>query len=200
MRGFSQIVLEENAAALDERSVDHLQRISNSARQMGELIDALLDFSRLTRLGIKREEVDLSWLARDVAAHLQSAEPRRNVHFEVQDDIKVHADKRLMRLVLENLLGNAWKFTSKNDRAVIVFGSGTREGQRFFFVRDDGAGFDMNYAGKLFGAFQRLHHPDEFPGHGAGLAITKRIIQKHGGQIWAEGTVGRGATFYFTLA
>jgi K+-sensing histidine kinase KdpD len=200
MRGFSQIVLEENSATLDERARGHLQRITTSAKQMGELIDALLDFSRLTRVELNREDVNLSVLAYDIMSALKRNEPKRRVHCEIADGVTARADRRLIRIVLEHLISNAWKFTSKKaEAATITFGTEIQNDARVFFVRDNGAGFNMDYAGKLFGAFQRLHHPHEFPGHGAGLAIVQRIIKKHGGRIWAKGAVEQGAIFYFTL-
>jgi light-regulated signal transduction histidine kinase (bacteriophytochrome) len=168
---------------------------------MSELIDGLLALARVTRSQLRREHVDLSRLARDVVGRLQarSDESGRGVDFVIQEGLSAEGDARLLATVLENLLGNAWKFTSKRPRARIEFGVSRHHGHAAFFVRDDGAGFDMAYAGKLFGAFQRLHAASEFEGHGVGLATVQRIVVRHGGRIWAEGQVEAGATFYFSL-
>jgi light-regulated signal transduction histidine kinase (bacteriophytochrome) len=164
------------------------------------LIDDLLNLSRVTRAEIHPGKLDISALARSIAAELQKTQPERRMEFRIEDGLETTADARLLRLVLENLLGNAWKFTSKHPAARIEFGETDLNGARAYFVRDDGAGFDPAYAGKLFGAFQRLHAVTEFPGTGVGLATVQRIIHRHGGRVWAEGAVERGATFYFTLA
>jgi light-regulated signal transduction histidine kinase (bacteriophytochrome) len=166
---------------------------------MAELIDDLLTLSRVTRTEMRRETVNLSGLAQTVAAELQKTQPTRQVEFIIAPGITVNGDSGLLRSALENLLGNAWKFTSKHPKARIEFGVMPHEGKPAYFVRDDGAGFDMAYAGKLFGAFQRLHVITEFEGTGIGLATVQRIIHRHGGRVWAEGAVEKGATFYFTL-
>jgi light-regulated signal transduction histidine kinase (bacteriophytochrome) len=166
---------------------------------MSELIDDLLDLSRVTRANMRRTTVDLSALAREVAADLRREFPEHRARFVVADNVCAVGDPRLLRVALENLLGNAFKFTSKKPRARIEFGETFRGGTRAFYVRDDGAGFDMAYAGKLFGAFQRLHGTSEFEGTGIGLATVQRIVRRHGGRVWAEGEVGKGATFFFTL-
>lgn len=166
---------------------------------MGTLIDSLLLFSRLTRTEFIKMPVNLSALAQEILKRFQENQPERSVKIEVQDDLIGQADRKFIKVALEGLLENAWKFTSRKPEAVIVFGSKVQAGEKVFFVRDNGAGFDMSYGSKLFGPFQRLHRIDEFPGEGAGLAIVQRIIHKHGGRIWAEGEVDRGATFYFTL-
>jgi len=166
---------------------------------MGQLIDDLLKLSRLGRAELRREAVDLSVLARAVADELGQREPQRQATFVIAQVGVVQGDVQLLRIVLDNLLGNAWKFTCKHPQARIEFGEGQRNGQLIYFVRDDGAGFEMAYLGKLFGVFQRLHSEKDFPGTGIGLATVQRIIHRHGGEIWAEGAVEQGATFSFTL-
>ena len=167
---------------------------------MGELIDSLLSLSRLSRQEMVVQTVDLSAIAGEVAATLEQAEPDRDVTFRIQPGVTGEGDPALLRVVLDNLMANAWKFTSKHPSAVIEFGARESEGETAYFVRDDGAGFDMAYAGKLFGAFQRVHGQSEFPGIGIGLATTARIVHRHGGRVWAEGELDKGATFYFTLS
>ncbi len=198
--GFSQALLEDGADRLDDQGKEHLHRIRAATQRMGLLIDDLLNLSRVTRAEIHPGKLDISALARSIAAELQKTQPERRMEFRIEDGLETTADARLLRLVLENLLGNAWKFTSKHPSARIEFGETHLNGARAYFVRDDGAGFDPAYAGKLFGAFQRLHAVTEFPGTGVGLATVQRIIHRHGGRVWAEGAVERGATFYFTLA
>jgi light-regulated signal transduction histidine kinase (bacteriophytochrome) len=163
------------------------------------LIDDLLKLSRLTRSPVRRVPLDLSSLARAVAADLRSTQPERQVEIIIDPGLVADADPNLMRVVLENLMNNAWKFTSKQPAAHIEFGAVQQEDGKAFFVRDNGAGFNMEYAGKLFGAFQRLHSDQEYPGTGIGLATVQRIIYRHGGRVWAEAAVNAGATFYFTL-
>jgi len=197
--GFSQALLEDYHDRLDDTGRDFLQRVRAASQRMGTLIDDLLSLSRVTRGDLQVEQVDLSALATALAAELQRSDPQRDVRFAIAPDLVARGDPGLMRLVLQNLLGNAWKFTGKRSPAHVEVGSMAHDGRRAFFVQDDGAGFDMAYAAKLFGAFQRLHASDEFPGSGIGLATVQRIIHRHGGQVWAEGTPGRGATFYFTL-
>ena len=197
--GFSQILLEDYAEDLDDEGKDYLSRVRASSQYMGRLIDALLKLSRMTRREIRRERVDLSIIAEDIAQELQTGQPERQVEFVIADDLSVDGDAWLLRIALGNLLGNAWKFTGKSSAARIEFGVAEHEGTLAYFVRDNGAGFDMAYADKLFGAFQRLHTIEEFPGTGIGLATVQRIVHRHGGQTWAEGRVGQGATFYFTL-
>ncbi len=199
MDGFSQALLEDYGGRLDATATDYVQRVRGAAERMGELIEDLLELSRITRADMKRQTVDLSEMARSVASALEQAEPERAMEFSVRDGLVAEADASLMRSVLENLVGNAWKFTSGRPQARVEFGRIETEAGPAFFVRDNGAGFDMRYAGKLFGAFQRLHSAREFPGTGIGLATVRRIIRRHGGRIWAEGAVGKGATFYFTL-
>jgi len=197
--GFSRIVLEDNAGQLDAEARANLERVRAASQRMGQLIDDLLQLSRHTRSEMRRAPVDLSALARALADELQKTEPARRVEFVVEPDLVAEADAGLMQVVLENLLGNALKFTGKQAAAKIEFGRTTHEGVPAFFVRDNGVGFDMTYADKLFGAFQRLHSPADFPGTGIGLATVQRIIHRHGGRVWAESEVGRGATFYFSL-
>ena len=163
------------------------------------MIDSLLDMSRVMRVEIHRGPVDLSGMAKSTASSLQEVEPEREVEFVISDGLIAEGDARLLRLVLENLLGNAWKFTSKRARATIEFGVSRDDGHGEYHVRDDGVGFDNAYADQLFIVFQRLHRVEEFSGSGVGLSITQRIVERHGGRIWAEGEVDKGATFYFTL-
>ena len=197
--GFSQALLEDYTHKLDEPGKDHLQRVRRATQRMGQLIDDMLMLSRVTRSEIKSGVVDLSTLAKQISAELQMTQPQRQAVFIIAPGAVVNGDATLLRIVLENLLGNAWKFTSKHQSARIEFGVTEYEGKPAYFVRDDGAGFEMPYADKLFVAFQRLHKLTEFPGTGIGLATVKRIIIKHGGQVWAQGEVEKGATFYFTL-
>ena len=199
MRGFSQIIMDESGDKLDKMSKTNLERIILAAQNMGELIDALLEFSRLMRTPLKRTKVNLSRIAEYTIKLLGSEFPARKVQVEIASAMIVDADERLIEIVVKNLIENAWKFTEKTVDAIIVFGEQEQAGKRTFFVRDNGAGFDMAYSKKLFGAFQRLHRVDEFPGHGAGLATVQRIIHRHGGKIWGLGEVDKGATFYFTL-
>ncbi|TAK36976.1 MAG: HAMP domain-containing protein [Chloroflexota bacterium] len=197
--GFSHAVLEDYADKLDEEGKQYLQRMCAASKRMERLIDDLLKLSRITRAELRREEVDLSAMAQEITAELRDRQPEREVQLVVTPRLVADGDPRLLRVVLENLLSNAWKFTSKHPRARIELGVTEHEGKPAYFVRDDGAGFDMAYAEKLFGAFQRLHSAEEFPGTGIGLATVQRIINRHGGRIWAEGAVDEGATFYFTL-
>lgn len=198
--GFSRILLEDHADGLGGEGADHLGRVRASAQRMGLLIDALLDLSRVTRVEMRRTEVDLSVSAREVAEDLRRRDPGRGVRFEIEDTPAADGDARLLRVVVENLLDNAWKFTSREPEATIEFGADRDgDGATVFFVRDDGAGFDPRYAGSLFGPFQRLHGEEEFEGTGIGLATVARIVHRHGGRVWAEGETGKGATFFFTL-
>ncbi|MGZ5050294.1 MAG: sensor histidine kinase [Methylobacter sp.] len=197
--GFSRILLDDYADRLDETGQDRLKRIRAAAQRMATLIDDILKLSRITRSELKREEVDLSAVAAEVVEELHRQEPERNVQCTIQQGLAVWGDARLLRIVLDNLLGNAWKFTGKRSEARIEFSKAMHDDEPVYFVRDNGAGFDMAYAEKLFGAFQRLHESSEFPGTGIGLATAQRIIHKHGGRIWAESQVDQGTTFYFTL-
>ncbi|HXG14674.1 MAG TPA: PAS domain S-box protein [Calidithermus sp.] len=197
--GFSQALLEDCEPVLDERGRDHLRRIRAATRRMGELIDDLLALARVTRQEMRRERVDLSAVARSVVAQLRRAEPTRRVEVVIAEGLAAEGDPHLLRLVLENLLGNAWKFTAREPEARIEFGALDEGGRPAFFVRDNGVGFDMAYAHKLFGPFQRLHPTSEFPGTGIGLATVQRVVARHGGRVWAVGEEGKGATFFFTL-
>jgi signal transduction histidine kinase len=197
--GFSNALLEESAATLDEAGKRNLERVRAAAQRMGQLIDDLIGLSRLSRMEMRRDRVDLSDLARRVAEDLRRAQPDRPVDVSITNGIVAQGDGRLLRIVLENLLGNAWKFTRHRPGARIEFGVRQDNGTREFFVRDNGAGFDMAYAQKLFGAFQRLHSAQEFEGTGIGLATVARVVRRHGGDVRAEGAVDQGATFYFTL-
>lgn len=198
--GFSQVLLEDYADTLDAQGQDYLQRIRMATQRMAELIDALLELSRVTRTELSRTRLDLTAMARTITAELHRREPARAVEVVLAEGLTANGDPPLLRVALENLLGNAWKFTAKTALARIEIGSLRQaDGVEAYFVRDNGAGFDMQYAQKLFGAFQRLHRMGEFPGTGIGLATVQRIIHRHGGRIWAEGIIDQGATFYFTL-
>lgn len=197
--GFSQALLEDYGDKLDSSARDFLQRIRAGTQRMGVLIDDLLNLSRFTRIEMQREATDLSEIGRKVAEELRQSQPLRDVEIVIAPELRGQGDPRLMRVVLENLLGNSWKFTSKKPHARIEFGKTNNNGSSAFYVRDNGAGFDPAYSARLFGTFQRLHGVTEFPGSGVGLATAQRIIHRHGGRIWAEGSVGEGATFYFTL-
>ncbi|MFA6499965.1 MAG: ATP-binding protein, partial [Desulfurivibrionaceae bacterium] len=197
--GFSQALLEDYGERLDDTAKDYISRVRAGCLRMGDLIDDMLQLSRLSRGEIHRQEVDLSAMAGEIAEELQRGAPARRVVFELTPGITVFGDAILLRAVLDNLLGNAWKFTAKTEEARITFGRQEEDGKDLLFVRDNGAGFDMAYADKLFGAFQRLHSPQEFEGTGIGLATVQRIIHRHGGTIRAEGAVGSGATFYFSV-
>ena len=198
--GFSQVLLEDYEEKLDEEGKDYLGRIRSGTQRMGHLIDDLLRLSRLTRSEMRHEPVNLSTLAENVSVALRESGSERKVMFDITPNLKAHGDRYLLGVAIENLFSNAWKFSSSHDQARIEFGVEKLEGKNAYFIRDDGVGFDMAYADKLFGAFQRLHGTTEFPGSGIGLATVQRIIHRHGGQIWAESKVGEGATFYFTLS
>jgi PAS domain S-box-containing protein len=199
INGFSQVLLEDYADKLDEEGRDFLDRVKAASEHLARLIDDLLDLSRMTRSEMRHERVDLSALVRDFAKELERSDPERAVEFVLEDGIVTEGDQRLLRVVLENLLRNAWKFTGSQPQARVEFGLTELDGTPTYFVRDNGVGFDMAYADKLFGAFQRLHRTSEFPGTGIGLATVQRIVRRHGGSVWAEGAVGQGASFYFTL-
>jgi PAS domain S-box-containing protein len=199
MNGFAQVLLDTYRDQFDAEGRDCLEEIRLNARKMGELIDALLGLSRVARSELKSERIDFSALVRVAARELAAAEPERKIELSVEAGLALDADPRLLRTLLDNLLGNAWKFTRKQSFARIEVGRSEIEGAPTFFVRDNGAGFEMAFSGKLFAPFQRLHTTSEFPGTGIGLATVQRIVRRHGGRIWAEGELGRGATFYFTL-
>lgn len=197
--GFSQVLLEDHGERLGDSGRDALVRVRKGASRMSHLIDDLLKLSRVTRADLQRARVDLSKTAGGVVAELARSEPDRRVDTRIADGVIVEGDQALLQLVLENLLGNAFKFTSKTKDARVEFGVERQNGGPVYYVRDNGAGFDAAYADKLFGAFQRLHSEAEFPGTGIGLATVQRIIHRHGGRVWAEGAVDGGATFRFTL-
>ena len=197
--GFSQALLEDYEDKLEAEGKDYLRRVRAATQRMSQLIDDLLNLSRITRAEMRYAKVNLSTLAQEIAAELQKKEPDRQVEFVIGEDISAHGDSHLLRVVLENLLSNAWKFTAKHPRARIEFGATQQEDKSVYFVRDDGAGFDMAYVDKVFVPFQRLHAQTEFPGTGIGMATVQRIIHRHGGSIWPEAEVEKGATFHFTL-
>ncbi|MGE5299598.1 MAG: sensor histidine kinase, partial [Acidobacteriota bacterium] len=196
--GFSLALLEDYTDRLDANGRDYLERVRAATQRMGLLIDDILKLSRVTRAEMKREPVDLSGIARDILRRLAEAYPERSVTVKVQESVLANGDGRLLAVVLENLLGNAWKFTERSGDARVEFGLLQRDGGRVYFVRDNGEGFDMKYADKLFQPFQRLHAAD-FPGTGIGLATVKKIIERHRGRVWIEGEVGRGTNVFFTL-
>jgi two-component system, NtrC family, sensor kinase len=196
---FSRILLEDCADSLSDKGKEYLDLVRQSAHHMNQLIEDLLALARVARTNLHRDDVDLTALVRHLTNRLQSGRPERTVCFAVEDGVVARGDARLLAILFENLLGNAWKFTSKQPNAEVVFGVEEQEGLRTYFIRDNGAGFDMQHASKLFGAFQRLHTTGEFEGTGIGLAIVQRVVHRHEGRVWAQGKVGDGATFYFTL-
>lgn len=197
--GFSNALLKHYLDSLDARGQDYLQRVRAAAQRMAQLIDDILGLSRASRMEMRREQVDLSAVATDILTELQKSQPERKAEIFVAPDLIVNADAHLLRISLDNLLGNAWKFTGMRDVACIEVGAIERDGERVYYVKDNGAGFNPEYADKLFSPFQRLHAESEFPGTGIGLALVQRIIRRHGGRIWGESAVDQGATFYFTL-
>ena len=198
--GFSQALLEDSGDKLDAQGQSDLRRVRAASQRMAQLIDDMLGLARVTRDEMRREDLDLSDLVREIAAEIQTTQPDRQMDFAIAKSVKANGDARLLGIVLENLLRNAWKFTGKRLNGKIEFGIDQNNGTPVYFIRDNGAGFDMTYASKLFGVFQRLHDMTEFKGTGIGLATVQRIIRRHGGQVWAEGKVEEGATFYFTLS
>ena len=198
--GFSQMILEDYGDRLDEVGKGYFQRIRNASQHMGELIDDLLKLSRISRAELHTEAVNLSSLARSIASTLQQNQPERNAEFIIQDNIVVQGDRFLLGIALENLFGNAWKFTARQPSGKIEFGITSIGGDGVYFIRDNGVGFDMKYVEKLFTPFQRLHSEKDYPGTGIGLSTVQRIIQRHGGRIWVEAEMEKGATFYFTLS
>jgi PAS domain S-box-containing protein len=199
LHGFSQVLLEDYADRLDDDGRQYLRRIQANADRMSQLIDDLLGLSRATRTELNRRRVDVSALAGEITDELRDTEPDRRVDVVIADSLVATGDSHLIRLALDNLLSNAWKFTGKREHATIDVGAAHQNGEQVFFVRDNGAGFDMRYANKLFEPLQRLHSANEFEGNGIGLAIVQRILNRHGGQIWAESEPEKGATFFFTL-
>jgi two-component system sensor histidine kinase/response regulator len=196
---FSRAVLESQGERLDEAGRRYLERVREASQHMSQLIDDVLYLSRVTRAELRDQEVNLSALATLIVTRLQESEPGRGVETKIRPGVVVSGDGQLLRIVLENLLENAWKFTGKQPEPKIEFGVTQASGEPTYFVRDNGAGFDMTYVDRLFGPFQRLHPQGEFPGSGIGLATVQRIVHRHGGRVWAEGLVGQGATFQFTL-
>jgi len=197
--GFSQALLEDFSSQLNETGRNYLDRVRAATQRMGHLIDDMLALSRITRSEMRHQTVNLSAMATEILTELQRSEPDRKVAWHVQSGLEVEGDVRLLHIALENLLGNAWKYTSRQAQPRIEFGEIRNNEGKEYFVRDNGAGFDMAYAGKLFGAFQRLHPSTDFPGTGVGLATVQRIIHRHGGSVRGEGSPGEGATFYFTI-
>jgi light-regulated signal transduction histidine kinase (bacteriophytochrome) len=188
------------AGQLDEQGQLYLTRIQEASRRMNQLINDLLDLSKVTRADFIRQQVDLSVLARQIVAEFKAKSPNRQVEFEIAAGMIVQGDGKLLEIALENLISNAFKFTSKREQAIIQVGVLEQDGKPVYFVSDNGAGFEMASANRLFGTFQRLHSEKEFPGTGIGLTIVQRIIRRHDGRIWAEAVVDKGAAFYFTLA
>jgi len=197
--GFGQALVEDFPEHLPDGARSYLDRIRTSTVRMGQLIEGLLNLARVSRRPLERNPVDLSKMAKQAVSELQQREPERSVEVSVWDGMQAEGDAQLLSIVLENLIGNAWKFTSKKDKPRVEIGALKDRGHATFYVRDNGAGFDMTYADKLFGAFQRLHAASDYAGTGIGLATVQRIIHLHGGRIWAEGETGKGAVFYFTL-
>jgi PAS domain S-box-containing protein len=197
--GFCEVLLGLGKLHLDDQCKSIIRHISGTVRYMDQLIETLLNFSRLSQCKMTRSTVDLSTVAKAVAAQLKMRDPHRQVHFIIAGNVKVEGDAKLLREVLDNLMDNAWKYSSKQETALVEFGVCETNGKKTYFVRDNGPGFDMAQAGRIFIPFHRLHSKEEFAGHGIGLSSAQRIIQRHGGRIWAEGEQGKGATFYFTL-
>ncbi len=199
VEGFTRIVKEDYGGLLDRVANDHLDRVLGAAARMNLMIDALLTLSRLSSQPLARQPVNLSQLAGYVVDDLRRGAPERQVEVEIESGLAAQGDPTLLRMVLENLLGNAWKYTARTPRPRIALRRVTEAGRTRYEVADNGAGFDMRSADRLFGLFQRLHSQNDFPGHGVGLASVRRIVQRHGGEIWAHAEPGRGATFAFTL-
>jgi light-regulated signal transduction histidine kinase (bacteriophytochrome) len=196
---FSQALLEDYGDVIDPHGQDYLRRVRLNAGRMSQLIDDLLQLSRLTRAEMHYEPIDLTGMARAISTDLQRTEPTRAVAFNIEAGVIARGDPRLVRVLLDNLLGNAWKYTSRHATAQIAFGRTNQDGEVVYYVRDDGAGFDLAYADKLFRPFQRLHSMEEFEGAGVGLATAQRVVRRHGGRIWADAAPEQGATFFFTL-
>ena len=191
--------MEDHAEKLDGEALDYLNRISKASRRMGRMIDDILTLSRATRQELQTQHISLSDYAQAILGDLRKRDPDRSVTIEIAPNVTARGDPSLLQVVLDNLLGNAWKFTSKKQAAKIEFGVSSTDREPVYFVRDDGAGFDMAYTDKLFGIFQRLHSTTEFEGTGVGLATVARLVRRHGGRVWAEGEENKGASFYFTL-
>ena len=200
MKSFSGILLEDHARELNAEGKNLLQRIEMSADKMESLIDDMLDLSKISRQEMVTSEIDLGAIAQSIFQSLRQTEPQRNIEAVAREQMKARGDERMMHIALSNLIGNAWKYSSKTPNARIEFGSMKKDSEWIYFVRDNGSGFDMKLAHKLFAPFQRLHSDSQFPGTGIGLAIVNRVIKRHGGRVWAESEVGKGSTFYFSLA
>jgi light-regulated signal transduction histidine kinase (bacteriophytochrome) len=199
MSGFAKFLSKDYAEKLDDRGKDYLTRIGQGSVRMIQLIEDILRLSKISLREVEKKEVDMSKIAARIISRLRETDPARSVEVSIEEGLIVHADPGLVEIILSNLLGNAWKFTSKTETARIEFGALKEKGKTVYCVRDNGAGFDPQYAKKMFSPFHRLHHEKEFEGTGIGLAIVERIIRRHGGRIWAEGDVGKGAAFSFTL-
>jgi light-regulated signal transduction histidine kinase (bacteriophytochrome) len=197
--GWSLALLEDYGSQLDEPAMQYLDRVRSETQRMGQLIDDMLQLSRVTRVEMQRNPVNLTSMANEITAQLREAHPDRRIEFTISPGLSTRGDAGLLHIVMTNLLHNAVKFTGDRPEAVIEFGQSTQDAEAAFFVRDNGVGFDMAYAGTLFGAFQRLHKVTEFPGTGIGLATVQRVIHRHGGRVWAQAEAGRGASFYFTV-
>jgi light-regulated signal transduction histidine kinase (bacteriophytochrome) len=197
--GFSKAILDDYGENLDEQASRYLKKVRTAVKNMSGLIDDLLNLSRMSRAVVRAEDINLTALAWGVVAELRAQEPSRKVAIEISEGLTAHGDTHLMTIVLVNLLGNAWKYTSKRSEAQIAFGCKNHASEPIFYVRDNGAGFDMKYVDKLFAPFQRLHRDSEFDGTGVGLVTVQRILLRHGGRIWVEAAVEQGATFFFTL-
>jgi len=200
VEGFARILKEDYGRLLDRIGNDHIDRVMGAATRMNSMIDALLSLSQLSSRPLQREGVNLSQMANLVLDELKRANPERAIECYVQPGMQVQGDPTLLRMVLENLLGNAWKYSGKRELAQIRFETRLEQGERIFMVADNGAGFDMRFADRLFEVFQRLHSASDFQGTGVGLASVRRIVRRHGGDIWAESEVGGGARFFFTLS
>jgi light-regulated signal transduction histidine kinase (bacteriophytochrome) len=199
MTGFSDFLMEDYGDKLDEEGKELLERIKAAGAKMNALIEDILSLSRISRQEMSIEEVDLGDMARAFVEELKRTQPERPVDIRIQENLKTRGDPRLLDVALSNLIRNAWKYTGKTENPVIELGAFERHGETVYYVRDNGAGFDMAHADNLFAPFRRLHTDTEFPGTGVGLAIVERVIRRHGGRVWAEGQVGRGACFYFTV-
>jgi light-regulated signal transduction histidine kinase (bacteriophytochrome) len=197
--GFSEVLLEGDTGALNPASREHVRRIHSAAERMNELLEGMLNMAHISRAKMERVDVDLSGLARTIVADFTAHEPERQVDVVIADGLRARGDRRLLSSVLQNLLSNAWKFTAKSPAPRIEFGLRPEDGEMVFLIRDNGAGFNMAHSEKLFRMFERLHTAAEFAGNGIGLAVTKRIIERHGGKIWADSIIGQGTNFYFTL-
>jgi light-regulated signal transduction histidine kinase (bacteriophytochrome) len=200
IEGFGQALVEDQSEVLDEQGKDYLNRIVGESRRMSKLIDALLRLSRIARTEITWQKVDISSQAQEIVTRLRESEPARSAEVSINENLEAVGDPQLLAQLLENLVSNAWKFTAKNERTYIEIGRTFVDGRPAFFVRDNGVGFDMRYADKLFAPFQRLHSMKEFPGTGIGLSTVQRIAARHGGRVWFNSALGEGSTFYFALS